>query len=316
MSDLARQRIRENIEKHRRGEDARVLDLGNCDMTEVPEEIGECVWVEDLNLSNFEYLEIRTMRLHSLYSISENLRNKVSHLPNSICSLKNLKSLILCGDWQVGDLSIKQHENIISQFINIEWLTMPYSDITNLDFLKNLTRIKYLDLSYSFVHDLKPLTNLKELQYLNVSGTNIQDIGPLSKLINLKELYLGRTKVNNIRPLDKLFLLERLSIGGTQVSDISPLNKITLLKELLLWGTQISTLEPIRPIILGGIPVVFELDLPFDETNTIWVENCPLICPPIEFAMESPQAVRDYFEELGKDGRKLNEVKVIFLDEA
>jgi len=27
-------RIRENIEKHRRGEDTRFLDLGNCGMTE------------------------------------------------------------------------------------------------------------------------------------------------------------------------------------------------------------------------------------------------------------------------------------------
>jgi hypothetical protein len=33
MSKLALQRIRENIEKHRRGEDARMLDLGNCGMT-------------------------------------------------------------------------------------------------------------------------------------------------------------------------------------------------------------------------------------------------------------------------------------------
>ncbi len=34
MSELALQRIRENIKKHRRGEDARMLDLGNCGMTE------------------------------------------------------------------------------------------------------------------------------------------------------------------------------------------------------------------------------------------------------------------------------------------
>ncbi|MFN0036658.1 MAG: hypothetical protein ACKVUS_16450 [Saprospiraceae bacterium] len=46
MSDLALCLIRENIEKHERGEDATTLpvprlagDLGNCGMTEVPEEI-------------------------------------------------------------------------------------------------------------------------------------------------------------------------------------------------------------------------------------------------------------------------------------
>ncbi|MFN0014277.1 MAG: GTP-binding protein [Saprospiraceae bacterium] len=48
----------------------------------------------------------------------------------------------------------------------------------------------------------------------------------------------------------------------------------------------------------------------------IYVHNCLLICPPAEVAQESPQAVRDYFEELGDDGRTLNEVKIVFLGEA
>jgi hypothetical protein len=39
MSALALQLIRENIAAHQRGEDATTLDLGNCGMTEVPEEI-------------------------------------------------------------------------------------------------------------------------------------------------------------------------------------------------------------------------------------------------------------------------------------
>ncbi len=54
----------------------------------------------------------------------------------------------------------------------------------------------------------------------------------------------------------------------------------------------------------------------FTQHKGIYVFNCPLICPPLEFAQDSPQDVRDYFEELGDDGKKLNEVKVIFLGEA
>lgn len=38
MSELALKRIVENKAKHARGGDARVLDLGNCGLTEVPEE--------------------------------------------------------------------------------------------------------------------------------------------------------------------------------------------------------------------------------------------------------------------------------------
>ena len=52
MSELALRLIHENIEKHQRGEDATVLDLGSCGMTEIPVEIGKCGWVEELFLGN------------------------------------------------------------------------------------------------------------------------------------------------------------------------------------------------------------------------------------------------------------------------
>lgn len=39
MSELALKLIAENKAKHARREDARVLDLRNCGLTEVPEEI-------------------------------------------------------------------------------------------------------------------------------------------------------------------------------------------------------------------------------------------------------------------------------------
>ena len=52
MSELALQLIRENKQKHARGEDAGFLDLGNCGLTEVPEEIGELVWLETLSFSS------------------------------------------------------------------------------------------------------------------------------------------------------------------------------------------------------------------------------------------------------------------------
>ena len=51
MSELALKLVAENKAKHAQGEDARVLDLGNCGLTEVPEEVGELVWLEELILS-------------------------------------------------------------------------------------------------------------------------------------------------------------------------------------------------------------------------------------------------------------------------
>ena len=46
MPQLTFDTIAENKAKHARGEDARVLDLGNCGLTEVPEEVGELFWLQ------------------------------------------------------------------------------------------------------------------------------------------------------------------------------------------------------------------------------------------------------------------------------
>ncbi|HLP94599.1 MAG TPA: hypothetical protein VK168_11215, partial [Saprospiraceae bacterium] len=51
MSKLAQQVIAENKAKHARGEDARVLDLGKCGLTELPDLSG-MDWLETLIVSN------------------------------------------------------------------------------------------------------------------------------------------------------------------------------------------------------------------------------------------------------------------------
>ena len=96
MSELALQLIRENIEKHRRGDDATFLDLGNCGMTEVPEEIGECVWVEELILANEWWPKEEKGR-----RISQNSGpvNNIIYLSNRLALLKNLKKLFAGGGY-------------------------------------------------------------------------------------------------------------------------------------------------------------------------------------------------------------------------
>lgn len=110
MSELALKLIAENKAKHARGEDARVLDLGNCGLTEVPEEVGELVWLEELHL-NQGHRSINTSTIKGSAYIDEygnviegqlyewrkwidtmNIGpiNQIVSLPNSIIKLKNL----------------------------------------------------------------------------------------------------------------------------------------------------------------------------------------------------------------------------------
>ncbi len=89
MSDLALKCIRENIEKHRRGEDARSLDLGNCGITEVPSQIGECTWLEELILSDeYWYWDGKKWQGHKSQNTGRS--NNVTQLPDTLAKLKNL----------------------------------------------------------------------------------------------------------------------------------------------------------------------------------------------------------------------------------
>ena len=90
MSDLTRQLIRENIEKHQRGEDATVLDLGNCGIVEVPEEIGECIWVEELGLSSYWF---DMDKVGQQKSKNSGQPNNITRLPNYATQLEKLKKI-------------------------------------------------------------------------------------------------------------------------------------------------------------------------------------------------------------------------------
>ncbi|HMQ89085.1 MAG TPA: COR domain-containing protein, partial [Flavilitoribacter sp.] len=112
-------------------------------------------------------------------------------------------------------------------------------------------------------------------------------------------------------PIAGLSQLQGLYCSSTQVNDLSPIAGLSQLQRLDCRNTQVNNLITVLPLIDKGIPVKWQ-----EYGPGILVKDCPLIIPPLEFAQESPQAVRDYFEELGSDGKRLNEVKVLFLGEA
>lgn len=89
---------------HRSGLDVRELELNHCDMTELPEEIGECVWLEHLDVrSNRELTDIspvaKLTALRSFHCYGTQVFD--------LSPLANLTALeeILCQATQVSDLS-------------------------------------------------------------------------------------------------------------------------------------------------------------------------------------------------------------------
>ncbi len=376
MSELALKLIRENIEKRRQGEDARFLDLGNCGMTEVPEEIGKCVWIEELVLGSAwdDWIGNGHIEMHE--SSNNEAPNDIVKLPEKIAQLNNLKRLWLYNEHldgrsslddlsflatltnleqldfslsNVSDLTpIKDLKNLRSLIFwetNVEDLSSisslsllenlhVASNVNDLSPIKNLYQLREVNLTYSMVTDLSPLKNLNKLETINLAETFVSRLEPLSNIVNLKTLIFFGSKVVDIKPISGLKNLEYLDFTGTNVSDISPISRLKKLK--YLWfpysgvldlsplsslkkldrvacgNTRVQDLTPLVKKIKNGWPVFKG----FAFKQGISIDDCPLIIPPLEVAQESPQAVRDYFEELGDDGRKLNEVKVIFLGEA
>jgi internalin A len=152
------------------------------------------------------------------------------------------------------------------------------------------------------------------LQQLNCSNSRVSDLSPLASLAQLHQLNCFNTQVSDLSPLASLTQLQQLNCFNTQVSDLSPLVSLTQLQQLDCSNSRVSDLLPILRIIREGIPVIWNSnDL---RPECILVRNCLLTCPPVEIAIDSPQAVIDYFEELGDNGRRLNEVKIIILGEA
>ena len=195
----------------------------------------------------------------------------------------------------------------------LQTLRCSNTPVADLSPLAKLTNLQTLGCFYTQISNLSPLAKLTKLQTLRCYNTPVADLSPLAKLTNLQTLSCFDTQISNLSPLAKLTNLQTLDCANTQVAILSPLAKLTNLQWLSCYNTQVADLSPLKAFIQDEIHLLWK-DLGYEKA--IYVGNCPLICPPIEIVRDSPQAVRDYFEELGDNGCRLNEVKVIFLGEA
>lgn len=153
---LAIRRIRDNIEKYGRGEDATILDLSRCDLVEIPIEIIACEWVTTLILTENKQLE-------NIYAIS------------GLLKLQNLDISFT----KVADLSP------LSDLINLQELLCNFNSISDLSPLSGLTNLKTLKCYNTQVADLSPLSGLSNLEVLNCSSTPVKDLSPLLPLIEM-----------------------------------------------------------------------------------------------------------------------------------
>lgn len=148
MSELAINLISEARENH-----SKRLDLGNCALYNLPPELLELTWLEELILGSewYEYdSQIRSWQKKKSKNTEAQNQNKIRYLPIGIKSLSKLKKLNLSGN-----------------------------RINYIEPIKTLTNLDYLDISSSPIRDIKHLKELKNIKTLHINIKHSKSLAPL-----------------------------------------------------------------------------------------------------------------------------------------
>ena len=160
MSSLARELIYQN-----RRNRAPFLDLGNCDLTEIPEEVGQLEWLDGLSLG--------TERWETDWSLGGSIKSQNGGEPNKIFDLTP-----------------------ISNLTRLQLLSLRETKVASLAPLSAFRNLRVLDISNTPVSDLNPLRDLKHLEMLAAWGSAVIDLAPLAGIHSLRVLNLSRTDVS------------------------------------------------------------------------------------------------------------------------
>ena len=117
------------------------------------------------------------------------------------------------------------------------------SDLTGLEFAKNLTE---LYIYHNPLSDLSPLASLTKLREVYFGDTEVADLSPLSGLHELEEINASATRIRSLVPLAGLKNLKRLDTVQSDITDISPLAGLTNLTRLRLYDSIVTDLSPLK----------------------------------------------------------------------
>lgn len=108
--------------------------------------------------------------------------------------------------------------------VNLKYCTelvaidLGHMDITNCEFLRDMTKLEYLILADTYITDISPMENLKNLKYLELFMSPVQDFSPLLGCTALEDLNLCYTQ-GDPAPLEQMTWLKRLWVNRYVASD-------------------------------------------------------------------------------------------------
>ena len=260
MTALALKLIEENKAAHARGEkSAEILDLRNCGLTELPDQLFDLEWIKGVFLGGgvLDHEKKEWVR-----SKNKGPSNRILNVQEGIARLEGLHLLDLSSN-KIRDF------RFLENLTGLQSLDLSYNQISDIRFLENLTGLQELDLSSNKISDIRFLENLTGLQSLELRGNQISDIRFLEYLTGLQELDLSSNKISDFRFLQNLTGLQSLDLSYNQISDIRFLQNLTGLQSLDLSYNQISDIR-----FLENLTGLQELDLSSNQIRDFrFLEN-------------------------------------------
>jgi small GTP-binding protein len=217
------------------------LNLSGCRLTEIPEEVAEMVWLEELDLAQNQISDLELLKRLINLKILWLYQNQIKDL-EPISGLVNLQKIELSLN-QISEL------NPLKGLENLQALGLDHNPISDLNPLKGLSNLQTLDLKANQVSDLSPIADLENLQSLGLDQNQVSDLSPLKGLSNLLTLELAENSISDLFPLKELDRLQSLDLSKNQISDLRQLKNLSNLRTLDLSQNQINDIDSLANLV-------------------------------------------------------------------
>ncbi len=129
---------------------------------------------------------------------------------------------------------------------NLTTLYLHHNALSDISPLAALTKLREIGIGHNPLSDISPLAALTRLRYIRLHDTEVSDLSPLAVLRDLEDINVAHTRISSLAPLAGLKNLQKLDTIHSDITDLSPLAGLTNLTRLLLYDCKATNLSPLK----------------------------------------------------------------------
>ncbi len=301
------------------------LDISGCKILDIPASIGELTNLEFLNIENSEVESIDPAigNLSKMITLNLAKNRNLKSVPETIGNLEKLENLNLYGCKNISEISAA-----FGDLKNLKQLSLDETQISNIDFVYEMTQLVSLELYDTKVNELSAkIKQLSELETLDIRSTSISSLpNEIGALHKLKEIQFSTFKKPYPDSLCNLTALETLvgSFEGVKKPYPEEFGNLTNLSRL----TASHDVEPHIPTSFSKLLKLSRFsfrnsqfdkipDVLFDLKNIIvfdfWGNNISEIAPEFLAKINQTNAINLYLDDnpASYSASKINKYKAL-----